>query len=152
MKNNITIIENKELDNLYNEIKLLVEESRNRIYKIVNTEMINLYWNIGKMIVEMQKGNVKAKYGDYLIERVSEKLSLEFGKGFSTWNIKRMRKFYLCYSNRITLLSQLTWSHYLKLIKINDINKRNFYMNECLNSNWDVRELQGKERFCCMNE
>jgi hypothetical protein len=142
MNNNITITKNKEVDNLYNDIKLLVEESRNSVYKTVNTEMINLYWNIGKMIVDMQEGNIKAKYGDYLIERVAEKLSLEFGKGFSSRNIKRMRKFYLCYSNRTTLLSQLTWSHYLELIKIDDINKRNFYMHECLNSNWDVRELQ----------
>ncbi|MDO4962492.1 MAG: PDDEXK nuclease domain-containing protein [bacterium] len=142
MKQEIIIIDNTKVDNLYNDIKLLVEESRNRVYKTVNTEMINLYWNIGKMIVDMQEGNPKAKYGDYLIERVSDKLSLEFGKGFSNRNIKRMRKFYLCYSNRTTLLSQLTWSHYLELIKIDDVNKRNFYMHECINSNWDVRELQ----------
>lgn len=53
-----------------------------------------------------------------------------------------MRKFYLCYSNKTTMLSQLTWSHYLELIKIDDDNKRKFYMNECINSKWDVRELQ----------
>ena len=53
-----------------------------------------------------------------------------------------MRKLYLYYPKRTTLLSQLTWSHYLELIKIDDETKRNFYMNECINSNWDVRELQ----------
>ena len=104
--------------------------------------MINLYWNIGKMIVEKQEGHNRAKYGDYLIESLSIQLTNEFGKGFSTRNLKRMRKLYLYYPKRTTMLSQLTWSHYLELIKIDDESKRNFYMNECINSNWDVRELQ----------
>lgn len=108
----------------------------------MNTEMINLYWNIGKMIVEKQEGHNRAKYGDYLIESLSIQLTNEFGKGFSTRNLKRMRKLYLYYPKRTTMLSQLTWSHYLELIKIDDESKRNFYMNECINSNWDVRELQ----------
>lgn len=56
------IIDTEKVDNLYNDIKLLVEKSRNRVYKTVNTEMINLYWNIGKTIVEMQGGNEKARY------------------------------------------------------------------------------------------
>ena len=142
MKNGIKIIETKEVDNLYNDIKILVEESRNRVYKTVNTEMIDLYWNIGKIVMEKQNGSDRAKYGEYLIENISEKLTNDYGKGFSSRNIKRMRKLYQCYPNRTTLLSQLTWSHYLELIKIDDVNKRNFYMNECINSNWDVRELQ----------
>ena len=142
MKNGIEIIETKEVDNLYKNIKVLVEESRNRVYKTVNTEMINLYWNIGRMIIDMQGGNNKAKYKDYVLENLSIKLSNEFGRGFSKRNLERMRKFYLYYPIATTLLSQLTWSHYLELIKIDDVNKRNFYMNECINSNWDVRELQ----------
>ena len=54
-----------EVDNLYNNIKNIVEQSRNKVYKKINTEMINLHWNIGRIIVEKQKGNDKAKYGDY---------------------------------------------------------------------------------------
>lgn len=142
MKNVIETKENNEVDKLYKDIKNLIEKSRFAIYKTVNTEMLNLYWNIGKMIIDMQKGNHKAKYGDYLVERVSNKLSTEFGKGFSARNIKRMRKFYSCFPIGTTLSSQLTWSHYLELIKIEDKNKRNFYMNECIDSNWNVRELQ----------
>lgn len=142
MKQEVKIIDNTEVDNLYNDIKLLVEESRNRVYIAVNTEMINLYWNIGKMIVEMQHGNAKAKYGEYLIKELSIRLTNKFGKGFSIPNLKRMRQFYNCFPIGSTLLNQLTWSHYLELIKINDIDKRNFYMHECINSNWDVRELQ----------
>ncbi len=135
-------LNNNETNELLIDIKNLIEQSKNRVYKTVNTEMINLYWNIGKMIVEKQGGSTRAKYGDYLIEQLSNKLTEYFGKGFSTKNLKRMRKLYLCYPKRTTLLPQLTWSHYLELIKIEDENKRNFYMKECINSNWDVRELQ----------
>lgn len=119
-----------------------MEESRNRVYKTVNTEMINLYWNIGKMIVDMQGGKEKAKYRDYITQELSIRLTTNFGKGFSKRNLERMRKFYLYYPIATTLMSQLSWSHYLELIKIDDVNKRNFYMYECINSNWDVRELQ----------
>ena len=139
---NEVIIKDDEIIKLYDYIKSLIDQSKNRIYKTVNTEMINLYWNIGRIIVEKQNGYDRAKYGDYLIEKLSNQLTNEFGKGFSTRNLKRMRKLYLCYPKRTTMLSQLTWSHYLELIKIDDETKRNFYMNECINSNWDVRELQ----------
>ena len=127
---------------LFDIIKSLIQKSKSRVYKTVNNEMINLYWTIGKMIVEKQGGQNRAKYGDYLIENLSSKLTNEFGKGFSARNLKRMRKLYLYYPKRTTLLSQLTWSHYLELMKIEDKAKRNFYMTECINSDWDVRELQ----------
>ena len=142
MKNEIIINEEIEVNELFYDIKSLIEQCRNRVYRAVNTEMINLYWNIGKMIVEKQEGHFRAKYGDYLMESVSKKLTEEFGKGFSTRNVKRMRKFYLCYPKGTTMLSQLTWSHYLELIKIKEESKRNFYMYECINSKWNVRELQ----------
>ena len=136
------VINEREIDNLYNNIKILIKESKNKVYKTVNTEMINLYWNIGKMIVEKQQGNIKAKYKDYVTEKLSVKLTLEFGSGFSKRNLERMRKLYLYYPIATTMLSQLTWSHYLELIKIKEKAKRDFYMHECINSNWNVRELQ----------
>lgn len=136
------IIEEKEVESLYNGIKELVEQSRNKVYKTINTEMINLYWNIGKMIVERQEKNPRAKYGDYLIENISKKLSLYFGKGFSIQNLRKMRQFYVCFPIRSTLSSELSISHYFELIRIKEEDKRNFYMQECINSNWDVRELQ----------
>lgn len=111
MKNEITMIDNETIK-LFDNIKYLIEQSRNRVYKAVNTEMINLYWNIGKMIVEKQEGNCRAKYGDYLIENLSNQLTNEFGIGFSARNLKRMRKLYLYYPKRTTLSSQLTWPHY----------------------------------------
>lgn len=136
------IMEENEINNLYNDIRNLVEQSRNKIYKTVNTQMINLYWNIGKMIIDKQSGNGKAKYKDYVLENLSIKLSNEFGRGFSKRNLERMRKFYLYYPIVTNMLSQLTWSHYLELLKISEKEKRDFYMHECVNSNWGVRELQ----------
>jgi len=136
------IVKDNEINNLYVDIKELIEQSRNRVYKTVNTEMINLYWNIGKMIVERQEGNKRAKYGELLIDGISKKLTEYFGKGFSIQNLRRMRQFYVCFPIRSALMSELSWTHYLELIKIKEENKRDFYMQECVNSNWDARELQ----------
>lgn len=138
----INILSDKDINLLYESIKELVEQSRNRVYQTVNTEMINLYWNIGKMIVEKQKGEKRAKYGDLLIIAISRKLTEYFDKGFSIQNLRRMRQFYQCFPIRSSLMSELSWTHYLELIKIKEEDKRNFYMHECINSNWSVRELQ----------
>ena len=136
------LIQEREVNSVYKEIRELVIQSRGRIYRAINNEMVNLYWSIGKMIVEKQNGEDRAKYGDLLIEKISKNLTAEFGKGFSKRNLERMRKFYMCYPIATTLLSQLSWSHYLELIKIDDEEKRNFYMHECVLAKWDVRELQ----------
>ncbi len=140
--NEIITLDDNEVNELFINIKDLVNQSRNRVYKTVNVEMISLYWNIGKMIVDKQNGKSRAKYGDLLIEGISKKLTDAFGKGFSIQNLRRMRQFYMIYPIRSTLSSELSISHYYELIKIKEESKRNFYMLECINSNWDVRELQ----------
>ena len=134
-----------EFNSFFDNIKDLVMNSRNKVYQTVNTEMLNLYWNIGKAIMEIQQGDERASYGDAVLEKLSRKLTNEFGKGFSKRNLERMRKFYICFPIATTLSSQLSWSHYLELIKIDEEDKRNFYFNECINSKWSVREL-GRQR------
>lgn len=119
MKNEIIIGDN-ETNELFIKIKKLIEQSRNRVYKTVNIEMINLYWNIGKIIFEKQDRNSRAKYGDLLIEGISRRLTEQFGKGFSIQNLKRMRQFYLTYPIRSSIMSELSWTHYLELIKIKE--------------------------------
>lgn len=131
-----------EINNIFDNIKELVIYSKNKIYSTVNTEMLNLYWNIGKAIMEIQQGDERASYGDAILDKLSQKLTDEFGKGFSKRNLERMRKFYICFPIATTVSSQLSWSHYLEIIKIDEKTKRNFYMNECINSRWSVRELQ----------
>lgn len=139
-------------------IKRLIEESRKRVYTTINVEMINLYWHIGKIIMEIQKGDERAEYGNRVLENISKKLTIEFGKGYSVRSLRRMRKFYVLFSIRTTLLTELSWSHYLELIKIDEQSKRNFYMHEAINSRWSVRELQRQkdsllyERLCLMRD
>lgn len=139
---NNKLINNNEINNIFDNIKELVINSRNKVYQTVNTEMLNLYWNIGKAIMEIQQGDKRASYGDTLLEKLSQKLTDEFGKGFSKRNLERMRKFYIYFPIATTVSSQLSWSHYLELIKIEENAKRNFYKNEAINSKWSVRELQ----------
>ena len=69
-------------------------------------------------------------YGEAILEKLSEKLTNEFGKGFSVINLRRMRKFYCLFQIRSTVSTELSWSHYLELIRIDEENKRSFYFNE----------------------
>lgn len=140
--NSKLIKDNIQFNTIFNNIKELVVNNRNKVYTTVNIEMLKLYWNIGKIIMEIQQGDERVKYGDSILEKLSEKLTNEFGKGFSKRNLERMRKFYICFPIATTVSSQLSWSHYLELIKIEEKSKRNFYFNECINTKWSVRELQ----------
>ena len=132
----------ENINPIFEEIRNLINTSRNRVYSAVNTEMLNLYWNIGKIIIEIQQGDERATYGDNVLEKLSEKLTNEFGKGFSARNLRTMRKFYIIYPIWKTVSAKLSWSHYLELIKIEEEPKRNFYLKETINSRWSVRELQ----------
>lgn len=139
---NELIKNDSEINNIFDNIKELVISSRNKVYSAVNIEMLNLYWNIGKVIMEIQQGDERASYGDSVLEKLSQKLTSEFGKGFSKRNLERMRKFYIYFPIATTLSSQLSWSHYLEILKIEEEAKRNFYIKETINSKWSVRELQ----------
>ena len=86
MKNEIALKEEK-VNPIFEEIRNLVNRSRERVYSTVNTEMLNLYWNIGKIIMEIQQGDERASYGNAVLEKLSEKLTNEFGKGFSKRNL-----------------------------------------------------------------
>jgi predicted nuclease of restriction endonuclease-like (RecB) superfamily len=92
--------------------------------------------------MEIQQGDERATYGEAVLEKLSEKLTNEFGQGFSARNLRTMRKFYITYQIWKTVSAKLSWSHYLELIKIDEEPKRNFYLQETINSKWSVRELQ----------
>ena len=139
---NELIKNDNEINNIFDNIKELVISSRNKVYSAVNTEMLNLYWNIGKAIMEIQQGDERASYGDAVLDKLSQRLTNEFGKGFSKRNLERMRKFYIYFPIATTVSSQLSWSHYLEIIKIEEKSKRSFYIKETINARWSVRELQ----------
>ena len=130
---------------IYQEIHDLLHKARQDIISNVNYTMTKTYFLIGKRIVEEeQNGNKRAEYGKNLIKILSEKLTKEFGRGFSQRNLEQMRTFYLRYSISQTVSAEfkLSWSHYLILMRIEDIDARNFYEIEAFKNNWSLRELK----------
>ena len=137
-----SIIQNTESDFIRGIRELLVE-ARQSVVKQVNATMIKTYYEIGRRIVEQeQQGKEVANYGDYILVRLSESLSGSFGKGFSKRNLELMRQFYLTYRIAKSPISQsLSWTHYIRLMRISDPDERRFYEIEAANNNWSVREL-----------
>ncbi len=132
-------------NNYYDEIKN--ELINNEVYKRVkdyskNRNELSTYYNVGKLLIEAQGGEDRAKYGDGLIKGYSLKLSQEVGKGYSTRNLKNMRKFYLLCEKGQTLSAKLNWSHYVELLSLNDINEINYYINTTEKYNLSVRQLR----------
>lgn len=138
------------VNNLYSQLEQLIRRSRQSIVQAVNLTMVSTYFEIGGMIVEYeQEGKERAEYGSSLLKKLSEKLSKDFGKGFSVQNLENMRKFYLVYSKSQTVSRKtnppsfaLSFSHYLKLIRIKNVEERSFYEIEAIQNNWSLRELQ----------
>ena len=108
----------------------------------VNTQLLETYWQIGQHIVEFEQGgNTRAEYGKALISNLAKDLSLLHGKGFSASNVKRFRQFYLAYPIGATVSHQLSWSHVVEFLKIDDPLERSFYEKQTQLENWNVREL-----------
>ena len=142
-------------DNFFNKVADLLKEARKSIVQTVNKTMVLTYFEIGKLIIEEeQNGKERAEYGKQIIKELSSRLSIEFGKGFSVTNLKQMRTFYLTYSKGQTVSAesdesivqhynlQLSWSHYLFLMRIENLDERKYYEIETYSNNWSLRELQ----------
>ena len=133
--------------NYYNEIKN--ELINNEVYKKVkdyskNKSDLNTYYNVGRLLVEAQGGESRAKYGDSIIKEYSKRLTNELGKGYSTRSLKYMRKFYIIFSKGQAVPALLTWSHYIELLTINNIHQINYYINLCVKQQLSYRELHTK--------
>ena len=126
----------------YTKVRNSVITAQSRIYSAVNTAMVQAYWEIGEQIYLACGENDRAEYGAGLLKYLSEKLTTEFGKGFTVANLKNMRQFYRAYPNRYTLCSELSWSHYRVLMRISDEKRREWYTDECAKSSWSVRQLE----------
>src|SRR6185312_15521030 len=136
-----------------------------KAFNAANIALVETYWKIGQHIVEFeQDGNAKAEYGAGLLEKLSKDLSLKFGKGFSLSNIKRFRQFYIVYQkgaepshqlqsddNQLSTISakpshQLSWSHYVELLKIESAVERSFYEKQIIIENWSIPELKRQKK------
>ncbi len=141
VKKNIELSTNQTEDT-YKEIRSYIVNAKQQVYKAVNSAMVEAYWNIGKKIYEVCGENDRAAYGKQVLKDISEALTKEFGQGFSVQNLCKMRQFYTVYQKRSTLSSELSWSYYQLLMRIENDEARQFYTNECAKASWSVRQLQ----------
>lgn len=125
------------------EIKNLIATARETAVRSVDFQRTLLYWYIGERIFnEEQQGKERAEYGNYLIKYLSEQLTPEFGSGFSFRNLNWYRQFYRTFPIVNSLRSQLSWTHYRTLIRLDSEDKREYYIAETTKNNWSVRQME----------
>jgi len=146
-------------NNFLKEIVNLLQSAKQQVVRSVNQTMVITYFEIGRMIVEEeQNGKERADYGKALLKELSQVLKKEFGKGFSVTNLQQMKRFFIIYQKQQTLSAnsnsvaikqqtlsadfELSWSHYLTLMRIDDESERKFYEIEAVKNNWSIRELK----------
>lgn len=130
-------------DSLFLSVKEIINQSRERVFRMANSTLLISYWQIGQLIVEdEQKGNERAEYGKFILKNLSKKLTLEFGKGFDYTNLSNMRKFYKTFPILDAVRQQLSWTHYRLLLNIDSTAKINYYIEESIQNNWSSRDLK----------
>jgi predicted nuclease of restriction endonuclease-like (RecB) superfamily len=130
---------------LYSDVKLLIDEARNFTAQTVNSVLSMLYWNIGNRINSDILKNGRAEYGKNVIAALSKKLEADYGGSFSEKNIRRMSQFAQVFPRKkivVSLIRQLSWTHFIALIPIEDSLKRNFYIQMCIKEHWSVRTFR----------
>ena len=125
----------------YDTVREYVVEAQRQVTSAVNSAMVNAYWNIGKQIYEACGKSERAEYGRQLLLYLSDKLTAEFGKGFNVRNLQMMRQFYLMFQNANALRSELSWTHYRSLMRVEDEKTRQFYLEEAVKCGWSSRQL-----------
>jgi hypothetical protein len=152
---------------LYQEIRAVLESARAGAYRAVNAAMVQAYWHVGRLIVEHEQGGRKrAAYGEAVLDELSQRLTADFGRGFDVTNLRKMRQFYRMFeirdavrlesdktkrgaarlvsaveTIRHTTCDELGWSHYRRLMQVEDPVAREWYMREAVAQNWSTRQL-----------
>lgn len=125
---------------LHNQI---IEEARNTVYRTANFTMVQAYWNIGRAIVEEeQNGQDRAEYGQYILQELAKKLTKKYGKSYGERNLRYVRQFYRIFQNWNAVRSELSWTHYRLLLRIENDQARQFYLQEAIDCNWSTRSLE----------
>jgi len=131
----------KASQNIYGEIRQSIIHVKKNIQKAVNTGMVQVYWEIGQRLDEACDGQ-RAEYGKGLVKALSERLTAEFGKGYSVQGLWNMRQFYQSFPILSALRRELSWTHYRILMRVNDPKAREYYASECAAAGWSSRELE----------
>lgn len=130
-------------NSLFSAVKEIITQSRLRVFRMANSALLETYWHIGKLIIEdEQEGKNRAHYGKATLKTLSKQLTLEFGKGFDESNLRNIRSFYIAFPIRDALRHELSWTHYRLLSRLDLEEKKNYYINCAIASNWNSRELQ----------
>jgi len=131
------------IERLYNQVKQIIEEARNTVYRTANFEMVQSYWRVGQLIIEEeQNGKQRADYGKALLKDLSKRLFNDYGKGFDESNLRHMRAFYAINPIQDALRPELSWTHYRLLLKVEKEIARTFYVTEAIAGNWSTRTLE----------
>ena len=128
--------------NTYDKVRETVLTAKNKVFSAINFAMVEAYWEIGKEIFEAQGESQRAEYGKGLLDYLSKELTAEFGEGYTVSNLRNMRQFYFMFEKRYALRSELSWTHYRMLMRIDDEKRREFYLKECADSGWSTRQLE----------
>lgn len=140
---------NSDYQQLVDNISALWKQAKENAVAAVNTELLESNWQTGRYIVEFEQGGKeRAEYGKMLLATLAKDLTLRNGKGFNRTNLTYMRKLYLAFPKCGTLSHKLTWSHYYEILKCTDPMERQFYMKQCINEGWKVRELKRQMKSC----
>lgn len=135
---------NKDISStLINNIRALIFKAQENAVRAINKERVLLYWNIGKHIVEEeQKGKERAEYGTFLIKTLAQELTKDFGSGFSARQLQNFKQFYNEFPIVRALRAQLNWTQYRLLLRVENHDKRDFYIEETCKNNWSTRQLE----------
>lgn len=137
------LTQNTEYQILLERITDSYTQGRVQAMQAVNISLLETYWQVGRHIIEFeQDGKIRAEYGKALIGTLATDLSLRHGKGFSRSNLVYMRLFYLRYPISQKPSHQLSWSHYVELLKLDDELERSFYEKQAIAERWSVPELK----------
>lgn len=136
-----------KLDNLIQELRQIIDQSREIVASTVNTSLIMLYWHIGNRIRKEILQDSRGEYGQKIVASVARQLTLYYGKGFSEKGLRRMIQFGEVFANErvvVSLIRRLTWTHFMVLLPIKDSIKRDYYAEMCRVEKWSVRTLEKK--------
>lgn len=140
---NKLVKQHPETDVLFQSISQLIQQARQQVQRNVNSVMVQSYWHIGRLIIEHeQQGETRAAYGKQQLQQLSERLTSEYGKGFDERNLRHMRSFYQAYPIWNAVRTELSWTHYRTLIRIENPSARDWYTNEAITENWSARALE----------
>lgn len=131
---------------LFDDVRTILREARSKAYVAANAAMVDAYWRIGQRIVEEEQGGAaRAEYGSQLIRHLARALGEEFGRGMSVANLKNFRQFYLTFPDagkRYALRSALSWTHWRLVMRVENPQARDYYIEEIARQQWTSRALE----------